>query len=187
MQRVDLYRTAEETDGWRRRWGKPVVVDEMGYEGDLEYGWGNITGEELVRRHWECALRGGWGGHGETYLDSDDVLWWAKGGVLKGTSVPRIAFLADVLADAPGDLEPSLSGDFPAATVGETYALYYGSFMQPGRMKLNLPGGEWRLELLDTWNMTVTPIDGVWSGVPTIPLPGRPFIAVRARRMADTD
>ena len=51
-----------------RRWGKPVVVDECAYEGDIDQGWGNITGEELVRRFWEGAVRGGYVGHGETYL-----------------------------------------------------------------------------------------------------------------------
>ncbi|WP_456085559.1 family 43 glycosylhydrolase [Microbacterium timonense] len=29
VQRVDVYRTAENTDEWRDRWGKPVVLDEV--------------------------------------------------------------------------------------------------------------------------------------------------------------
>ena len=44
IQRVDVYRTAENTDAWRERWGKPVVIDECAYEGDIDQGWGNITG-----------------------------------------------------------------------------------------------------------------------------------------------
>lgn len=57
VQRVDVYRTAENTDEWRERWGKPVVIDECAYEGDIDQGWGNITGEEMVRRFWRvpCA------------------------------------------------------------------------------------------------------------------------------------
>jgi hypothetical protein len=43
LQRVDVYRTAENTDAWRAEWSKPVVVDECAYEGDIEQGWGNIT------------------------------------------------------------------------------------------------------------------------------------------------
>jgi hypothetical protein len=74
VQRVDLYRTAENVDDWRARWGKPVVVYECGYEGDIEPGWGNLNARELVRRCWEGAVRGGYVGHGETYLADDEIL-----------------------------------------------------------------------------------------------------------------
>lgn len=184
VQKTENYLTAEHTTAWRERWGKPVVLDEISYEGNLAYGWGNITGEELVRRHWEAACRGGWGGHGETYLDPDDVLWWAKGGVLHGSSPARIAFLRDVLADAPGDLEPSASGgDWVVGTHGDDYLLAYFTFMQPAEAQVRLGDGEWRLEVLDTWAMTVTPLAGTFSGTPTVPLPGKPYVAVRARRV----
>jgi hypothetical protein len=53
---------AEGVGDWHDRWGKPVV-DECSYEGGLEYGWGNISGAELVRRCWDSAVCGG---HGET-------------------------------------------------------------------------------------------------------------------------
>lgn len=183
VQKTETYRTAELTTEWRERWGKPVVIDEMSYEGDLPYGWGNITGEEMVRRHWEAACRGGWGGHGDTFLDPDDVIWWAKGGVLKGESAPRIAFLRDVLTDAPGDLEPGHGGDLVLGTCGDDYALYYWSFMRPREGLLRLAPGDWILDVLDTWNMTVTPLEGVHSGNATIPLPGKQYVAVRARRV----
>lgn len=29
------------------------MVDECAYEGNINYGWGNITGEEMTRRFWE--------------------------------------------------------------------------------------------------------------------------------------
>ena len=45
IQRQDIYKTAELTDEWRRQYGKPVVLDEIAYEGNMPYGWGNITGE----------------------------------------------------------------------------------------------------------------------------------------------
>ncbi len=35
----------------------------------------------MVRRFWETAVRGGYCGHGETYLHPEDILWWSKGGV----------------------------------------------------------------------------------------------------------
>jgi hypothetical protein len=76
VQRIDAYRTSENTDEWREAYAKPVVVDECGYEGDLDQGWGNISGRELVRRCWEGAVRGGYVGHGETYLNDREELWW---------------------------------------------------------------------------------------------------------------
>jgi hypothetical protein len=42
-----------------------------------------------------------------------------------------------------------------------------------------LPEGRFRAEVLDTWNMTVTPVPGEFSGPSEIPLPGRPYTAVR--------
>lgn len=187
MQRVDVYRTAEEVDTWRRRWGKPVVVDECAYEGDIELGWGNITAEEMTRRFWEAAVRGGWCGHGETYWAEDEVLWWSKGGVLKGGSPARIAFLRRVLEEAPGDLEPGASDwDVPTAVVGEDYRLTYFSFMQPRYRTLRLPRDtRWRGEVLDTWHMTVTPIDGVLEDGARVDLPARPFAALRLTRIGD--
>ena len=35
---------------------------------------GNISGEELTRRFWEAACRGGYPGHGETYMNDKDIL-----------------------------------------------------------------------------------------------------------------
>ncbi|MGW0665114.1 DUF5060 domain-containing protein [Streptodolium elevatio] len=102
MQGPDIYKTAEHIDAWRRQWGKPVVLDECGYEGNLEYAWGNLSGEELTRRCWEGAVRGGYVGHGETYHRDDEQVWWAKGGELVGDAPARIAFLRKVIEDAPG-------------------------------------------------------------------------------------
>src|SRR4029450_5478430 len=134
MQRVDLYRTAENTTEWRHQWGKPVVVDECAYEGDIDMTWGNISGEEMTRRFWEGAVRGGYVGHGETYVDPDDVLWWSKGGDLRGSSPARIAFLRGVLAQAPGPLEPlpemTAFGYATGGVPGE-YVLQYLGFFQP--------------------------------------------------------
>ena len=95
-----------EIPRWLGTWGKPVVVDECCYEGDLPYAWGNISGQEMTRRFWRCVLGGGYCTHGETFLAADEVLWWAKGGRLKGESPARIAFLRGILAEIPGPLEP---------------------------------------------------------------------------------
>ena len=49
IQRQDLYKTAELVPEWRERYGKPVVLDEIAYEGNIPHGWGNISGQEMVR------------------------------------------------------------------------------------------------------------------------------------------
>ena len=37
-------------------------------------------------------------GHGETYKHPQDILWWAKGGVLHGQSPRRIQWLKEFMA-----------------------------------------------------------------------------------------
>jgi hypothetical protein len=184
MQRRDIYRTAENVTEWRAAWGKPVVVDECAYEGDIDQSWGNITGEELVRRFWEGAVRGGYVGHGETYLDPDDVLWWAKGGALHGTSPERIAFLERITAEAPGGvLEPGdAEWDVPVAAVPGEFLLYYFGFSRPAFRRFFLdPAITWEVDVIDTWGMTVETLPARVSGRFTVPLPARQYMAIRLR------
>ncbi len=67
---------------YRDAYRKPVVFDEVKYEGNIPKRWGNLPAEELVFRFWEGTVAGTYVGHGETYFSPDDVLWWSKGGVL---------------------------------------------------------------------------------------------------------
>jgi hypothetical protein len=182
IQRRDIYKTAEMTGEWRDEWGKPVVIDECAYEGNIDQGWGNISGEEMTRRFWEGAVRGGYVGHGETYVDPDDVLWWAKGGELRGSSPARIGFLHSILADGPENgLEPiPLDWDIPRAGVEGEYYLYYFGFNQPTYRRFLLdPSTAYTVDIIDTWNMTIERLDGTYSGRFRLDLPGRQYIAVR--------
>ncbi|MGF6823767.1 hypothetical protein M2317_002687 [Microbacterium sp. ZKA21] len=190
VQRVDVYRTAENTDEWRERWGKPVVIDECAYEGDIDQGWGNITGEEMVRRFWEGAVRGGYVGHGETYLPEalgldDEILWWSKGGVLHGTSPDRIAFLEQLLAEAPEGVWDPLPGDWdvPWGGVDGRVRVGYFGFNRPRFRSLLLAEGDWTVEVIDTWNMTVDRLPGVHTGSLRVDLPGQQFMALRLTRV----
>lgn len=88
----------------QKRYRKPVIFDECCYEGNLPYAWGNLSAFEMVNRFWTASVMGGYCTHGETYLSVDEVLWWAKGGILKGESVPRIAYLRKILESLPGEL-----------------------------------------------------------------------------------
>ena len=68
IQRTETYRSSELVNEWREKYHKPVILDEICYEGNIQFGWGNISGEEMTRRFWEAFCRGGYPGHGETYL-----------------------------------------------------------------------------------------------------------------------
>jgi hypothetical protein len=189
IQRVDVYRTAENTDEWRERWGKPVVIDECAYEGDIDQGWGNITGEEMTRRFWEGAVRGGYVGHGETYLPApgdEEVLWWSKGGALHGSSPERIGFLRDLQAEAPEGVWDPLVSDWDVPFGGtDTHRVGYFGFNRPRFRNLMLPDGEWTVDVIDTWNMTVDRVAGTHRGTVRVDLPGRQYMAVRAIRVGD--
>ena len=195
IQRQDLYRTAEYTDEWRKQYGKPVVLDEIAYEGNIQHGWGNISGEEMTRRFWEGALRGGYPGHGETFLHPENILWWSHGGELHGESWKRIGFLLDILEAVPGNgLKPAekvpqdwdcvhaIPAIMPSASES-TYHLYYYSFMQPSFREFEFPEEEtWQAEVIDTWNMTVEQ-RGTCRGKFRIGLGGKPYMAVRLIRV----
>jgi hypothetical protein len=171
---------------WRELYRKPVVVDECCYEGNLPNGWGNLSAEEMLRRFWETTVRGGYCGHGETYLDSQDVIWWAKGGVLKGQSPQRIAFLRQILEEIPGGWIDPLGRVTnthlnSAGQAGRYYLTYFG-YRQPGEVSLDLPEtAEYRADVIDTWAMTVTPIAGTFRGRKIIQLPTRPYLALRVQ------
>lgn len=86
-----------QTLTWGWAYQKPVVIDECGYEGNIEFNWGNLSAFELVNRFWTTVCCGGWCTHGETFYREDEVLWWGKGGTLQGKSHVRIAFLRKIL------------------------------------------------------------------------------------------
>jgi hypothetical protein len=189
VQRVDVYKTSENVSEWRERWRKPVVVDECAYEGDIEWGWGNITGQEMTRRFWEGAVRGGYVGHGETYLNDREELWWSKGGELIGTSPARIAFLRRILEEGPaGGIDPIAMGpgywDLPCGGVPNEYYLFYFGFNQPRFRTIDLPAdSRFRVDVIDTWAMEIRALEGARSGRTRVDLPGRQFMAIRARRI----
>jgi len=195
VQHEDLVRVTE----WRAAYGKPVVVDECCYEGNIHRAWGNITAREMTRRIWEGTVRGGYVGHGETFVDPGDVLWWSKGGTLHGQSPERIAFLKSVLEAMPGPHEYTdrFTARYPALQCGDgdAFLIYLGD-RQPVRMELALPSGRpYRAEILDTWQMTVRAVEGpvraVTPGAGTkappdsvpgaavMDLPGKPYMAIR--------
>ena len=205
IQHFEVVRTPE----WRAEYHKPIVNDEMHYEGDIIQCWGNITAETMVHRFWMTVMKGGYAGHGETYSHPEDLLWWAKGGVLHGQSAERIAFLRRLVEeDVRNGLTPfeevdSVRAwrDVGAARDGDVTYIYLGDH-RPVVWSLGLPQeeGDWEVDVIDTWNMTVTPAKRVPAPVPVetrhgnmtrggkadaafgIELPGKPYLAVRVRK-----
>ena len=182
IQRSNL----EQVTTWRRQCRKPVVVDECRYEGNIPNTWGNITAEDLVYRFWEGTARGGYVGHGETYVHPDDILWWSKGGALHGQSPARIAFLRQILEAGPAEgLEPMrhFAGDVACAgREGEYYIVYFGRG-RPAYRDLTLPeGSQFKIDVIDTWEMTIHPLEGTFEGKCRIDLPGKPYLALRIRK-----
>ena len=102
MQTSQLERIAE----YRRKFGKPVLIDECCYEGNLPHSWGNISAEEMTARFWKCFTQGAYCTHGETFLNDDDIIFWSKGGNLTGKSPARIAFLKKITEEFNEAAEP---------------------------------------------------------------------------------
>ncbi|WP_245895028.1 DUF5060 domain-containing protein [Devosia submarina] len=203
IQNWDVKRTGE----WRLAYGKPVVNDEPEYEGSIIQVWGNISAQELVHRFWITTMRGGYAGHGETFSHPDDLIWWAKGGELRGEAWKRIGFLRDLLEqDVSNGFEPiDPQTRYPwnrvsGARDGDTTIIYLGEH-QPLIWAAGLPQepGDYQVDLIDTWNMTVEPAKVVPAPAnhPTrhgavvmqrkpdaafaVELPGRPHLAIRVR------
>ncbi len=164
---------------------KPVIYDECKYEGNIPRRWGNISADEMVRRFWLGITAGAYVGHGETYLDAHDILWWSKGGVLKGQSPQRIAFLRKFLQDAPPEGLNATSVYYQSAGRKGKYYLYYFDLHQPKDFQFELdPNVSYSAELIDPWQMQTTLLGGSYQGKFSLQLPGRPYLAVCFRALS---
>ncbi|WP_152363326.1 DUF5605 domain-containing protein [Microlunatus speluncae] len=146
---------------------------------------GSLTAEEVVLHAWETAVRGGFAAHGEWFLPRHPDLgpWWANGGELRGESLPRLAFLRQVLADVPGDprylrLRPDAS---TLGIPGEYYLQYLGAHRFRSR-SFELPDGAYRVEVINTWDLTIEEVLRSDSGRFTVSLPPRLYHAIRVTR-----
>jgi hypothetical protein len=173
---------------WRKQYKKPVVVDECCYEGNIEYIWGNITEQEMTHRFWEGYLRGGYVGHGETYLHPQDILWWSKGGELHGKSPQRIAFLKEIIENVPREyhepiaFEPSWENYSCIGKEGEFYLVYFGVYRPSIKYIKLMKDRKYKIEIIDTWEMTITPLEGTYEAESKINLPGKQYIALRIQK-----
>lgn len=188
---------------YRDVWRKPVVFDEVRYEGTMEARWGNLTGQEMTLAFWQGLIAGTYVGHSETTPNSEEGFWLGIGGTLVGESPERLAFFRRIMDEAPAPgyepidkwWEQHLGGK-----PGRLYLRYFGTDA-PSEWTLDLPrdeleGGErFQVDVIDTWNMTIQTLPGVFTMArkntyffhdperPTVSLPGRPWMAVRVRRV----
>lgn len=187
---------------FRDVYNKPVVYDEVKYEGNFPRRWGQLTPEAMVLRFWMGAIAGTYVGHSESYQDPRGMLWLAKGGSLRGQSPPRLAFFRRILSESPAEgLEPiDKWQNHPFAGKHAQYYLGYFGLGTPTNWPFALfktglrDGMRFRAEVIDTWNMTVTPVDGTFEIVKrddytyadkngrAVALPGRPYMALRIVR-----
>jgi hypothetical protein len=144
--------------------------------------------------------------HGETLLDADGVLdenttptlWWAHGGKLKGTSPARIGFLRKLVEEtaARAGKDAKRTGleapvrpyylnavSLDSAGTSTQEILYYMDFHQPVFYEFPLPAGKFSAELIDPWEMKITALPGTFEGKTKLKLTGRPYQALRLRRV----
>jgi hypothetical protein len=112
-----------------REIGKPVMVDEYGYEGNRATAWGSLSAREVVEMHWSITMAGAYGSHGESYVH-------IAGGVLVGDSPERLGFLKAVLTQAPyAEMEPASasvhSADPTVTALAKPGAYYLIHFAPP--------------------------------------------------------
>jgi hypothetical protein len=189
---------------YRELWPKPVVYDEVCYEGNIDRRWGRLSGREMVERFWLGTIAGTYVGHGETFSNSQGISWTGEGGELMGQSPARLGFLRKILESGPADgIEPideTYETHF-GGKAGEYYLVYFGT-EKPTAWKFSLPrdppnknalreGMKFHVDVLDTWNMTIAPVDRVFTtgklaesvfpadGDAMVPLPGTPDMALR--------
>lgn len=185
----------------RDAYRKPVIYDEIGYEGNLPQRWGKLTAKQLADKFWKAIVSGTYASHGETYEDPNDIIWWAKGGILKGESHKMIAFLKDIIKSSGLPcLEPIDSWWIPngVGVDGKYYLFYLGDntddkwrFELPG-FKRDIPlGSKFRVDIIDAENMSITTLSDLYeidqkerysyvsSKTPYVKLPGRKMMAIR--------
>lgn len=177
----------QKIDRWKAKFKKPVLMDEMKYEGNIRYSFGDLTAQEMTDRFWYVFTKGAYATHGETYIHPKNVIWWARGGKLYGDSPERIAVLKKIIEHAPGSGFEAFRGmeeDGNSVRVGEEYYLFYFGARQPAERVIFLPEDKkYKLEIIDAWGMSFSRIEGTFSGKNLINLPGKPYTAVRAIRI----
>lgn len=176
LQSYDFEKSAER----RAAWNKPIIYDEIQYEGDIDRRWGNLSAEEMTRRFWLALINGAYATHGEVFISDTGESSWSDAGRLRGESAPRIAFLHSLIERITPVGLTQVEGAYylTAGTPNELY-LFYLDYHRPARYNFPLPAtANFSATLIDPFAMTSTPIPGSFTGSSRINLPGKPYLAV---------
>ena len=187
----------------RDAYKKPLIYDEVCYEGNIIHRWGNLSGEELTFRFWQGLIAGTYITHGETLTGSDSILHLVSGRELRGKSPARIGFLRKIVEES-GYLEPAdhfWGANQVAVSEKGDIIIYFGktrmskwAFSLPKEIKVP-EGTKYTAEIIDTWNMTITPLKDVFETSGTsgsfiyekkgkkIKLPNKQYLAIRLKKI----
>ena len=183
LQSYDFEKSQER----RAAWGKPIVYDEIQYEGDIDRRWGNLSAEEMTHRFWLAAVRGVYATHGEVFNSDTGESSWSDAGRLRGESGQRIAFLRALIERITKVGLNEYEGAYylSAGAPGELY-LYYLDYHRPARYDFPLPTtANFSATLIDPFAMTATPVPGSFTGTSRLLLPGKPYWAVLFQKTSD--
>jgi hypothetical protein len=183
LQSYDFEKSAER----RMAWGKPIIYDEIQYEGDVDRRWGNLSAEEMTRRFWLAAVRGVYATHGEVFISETGESSWSDAGRLRGESGARIAFLrALVEKSTKVGLDEIEGAYYLSAASGNEAILYYFDYHRPARYDFPLPAtANFSATLIDPFAITATKVAGEFTGKSRIALTNRPYQAVLFLKTSD--
>jgi hypothetical protein len=174
----------EKSAARREAWNKPIVYDEIQYEGDVDRRWGNLSEEEMTYRFWLAIIHGVYATHGEVFGTTDDdpspQTTWSDAGALRGESGPRIAFLRGIVEKATKTGFNESEGAYYMNAVDLAgNILYYFDVHRPAKYDFPLPTtGNFSAMLIDPVAMTTTQLPGTFTGKSKIKLPSKPYRAV---------
>lgn len=173
------YDFEKSTDRFRA-WNKPIIYDEIMYEGNISSRWGNLSAEEMTHRFWRAIINGAYATHGETFKESEGIPVWSDAGKLRGSSAARITYLRKLLeatgtTGLSGAVDPYYANAF---NLNQLYLWYFdyhcvGEYEFPLPEKIGFKGS-----VIDVFAMTKTPLEGTFTGKSKIELPGKPYQAV---------
>ncbi|MFD2117833.1 DUF5060 domain-containing protein [Paenibacillus yanchengensis] len=193
----------------RNVYKKPIIYDEVCYEGNLRFRWGGLLAEQLVSRYWRGITEGTYVGHGEVLRASNqgvDEVWTGIGGQLRGSSAERIQFYRDIMEAGPAEGMEPLDEWFQVGVAGKegVYYLFYWEtppktwqFTIPGKDMLLQEGSKFQVDIINTWNMTIERIPEIFETVRQddysygdiynrqIVLPAKRYLALRITACAE--
>jgi hypothetical protein len=176
LQEYDFEKSPERMAAWN----KPIIYDEIQYEGNISRRWGNLSPEEMTHRFWRATVYGVYATHGETYMVTDGSPVWSDAGELHGSSAARITFLRKLLEKSrttglmAAENPYYLNAGNPGAVI-----LYYFDYHCVGEYEFPLPERvAFKAAMIDPWEMTESLLPGTFSGKSKITLSGKPYMAV---------